>query len=166
MSRKRIVCHDVHGKKTEVDANQLRFRPSVYGILIEEGRVLLSKEWDGYDFPGGGANIDETMEDALIREFLEETGLKVRLTDLVYCGTRFFHPSHSEKHKNEYWNCPVIYFLVKKVGGKISLDNCSEEERDYKGLPKWIALENIEDLKFYNSVDSVKIIKKALKQLK
>jgi hypothetical protein len=40
---KKVVCHDINGEKEEVEANKLQFRPSVYGILIEDGKVLLSR---------------------------------------------------------------------------------------------------------------------------
>jgi len=162
---KKIVCHDVWGKKTEVDSSQLIFRPSVYGILIENDKILLSGEWDGYDIPGGGSKVHETLEESLKREFLEETGLEIEVGDVVHCETFFFHPSHSEKHKNEHWNAPVFYFLVRRVGGEISVNNFSEEEKDYKNLAEWVDLEKIKETKFYNSIDSVEVIKKAEKIL-
>ena len=52
---KKVVCHDINGKLYKLNANRLTFRPSIYGILIKKNKVLLSKQWDGYDFPGGGA---------------------------------------------------------------------------------------------------------------
>ncbi len=160
---KKIVCHDVWGNKKEVKPEQLIFRPSVYGVLIEDGKVLLSKQWDGYDFPGGGAKVQETLEETLKREFKEETGLKIEVGKIVYCDTFFFHPAHSKKHKNEYWNAPVFYFLVKKVGGKISVDNFSEEEKDYKDSAEWVEIEKVKDLKFYNSINSNRVVGEALK---
>ncbi|MCK5510133.1 NUDIX domain-containing protein [Candidatus Parcubacteria bacterium] len=158
---KKIICHDLNNNKFEVKASKVIFRPSVYGILIENNKVLLSKQWDGYDMPGGGVDINETLEEALKREFFEETGIKVEVLNPVHSETSFFNPSHSIKHKNEYWNCPLIYYLVKKVGGKISKDNLDEEERGYADLPEWIDLDKIDELKFFNSVDSIRVIKKA-----
>jgi 8-oxo-dGTP pyrophosphatase MutT (NUDIX family) len=70
-----IVCHDHDNQEFIVAPSQLSFRPSAYGILIEDNKVLLSKQWDGYDFPGGGVEVDETLEEAVVREFWEETGL-------------------------------------------------------------------------------------------
>ena len=160
---KKIICHNLDNDKFEVEAEKLIFRPSVYGILIEDNKILLSKQWDGYDFPGGGVDIHETLEEALRREFIEETGLKVEVLEPVHCETSFFHPSHSEKNKKQYWNCPSMYFLVKKVGGEISKDNFDGEENDYLDLPEWIELDKVKDIKFFNSVDSVAIIKKTQK---
>ncbi len=54
-----------------------------YGVLIEESRVLLVRS-SSPDFqpplwwlPGGGLDFGETPEQALLREFTEETGLVV-----------------------------------------------------------------------------------------
>ena len=63
---KKIICHDINKKRYEIDSSQLIYRPSVYGVLIEKGKVLLSKQYDGYDFPGGGVamsmyNLDESI---------------------------------------------------------------------------------------------------------
>lgn len=159
---KKIICHDLDNKEFEIEADKLIFRPSVYGVLIEKNKVLLSKQWDGYDLPGGGMDIHETIEEALKREFFEETGIKIELIAPIHCETSFFTPSHSKKNKNQYWNCPLIYFLVKKVGGKISKDNFDEEEQSYADLPEWVDLDKIKQTKFYNSVDNNKVIKKAL----
>jgi len=164
MSNK-ITCHDMNQKTYEVDAEKLIFRPSVYGVLIEDNKVLLSKQFDGYEFPGGGVNIHETVDEALRREFFEETGLHVEVLGPLHCETTFFHPSHSKKYKNEYWNCPLVYFLVKKVSGELSTANFDTEEQGYADLAEWIDVSKLEGLKFVNSVDSVAIINKARQEL-
>jgi hypothetical protein len=92
--------------------------------------------------------------------------LKIEVGKIVYCGTFFFNPAHSEKHKEEYWNAPVFYFLVKRIGGEISSNNFSKEEKDYKNLAEWVELEKTKDLKFYNSINNNEVIKKALNNLK
>lgn len=157
----KIVCHDKGGNNYEVDENALKFRPSVYGVLIENGRVLLSKQWDGYDFPGGGIGQDETVEQALKREFWEETGLKVSPLEAVHCETSMFKPSMHD----EFWNCQLIYFLVEKIGGELSKENLDHYEKQYADLPEWIELDKLSQIKFYNSVDSPAVIKKALRLL-
>jgi len=163
MKNKKIICHDIHNNKTEVDSSQLIFRPSIYGILIENNKILLSKQWDGYDFPGGKIDIHETIEETLKREFYEETGVKIELIKPIHCETSFFNPNYSAKRIGEYCNCPLIYFSVKKIGGNLSKDNISKEEQDYIDAPEWINLNEIDSIKFYNSVDSIKVIKKALR---
>jgi 8-oxo-dGTP diphosphatase len=158
----KVTCHDIDGKLYEVDADKLIYRPSAYGILIEDEKILLSPQWDGYEFPGGGAEIYESLEETVVREFFEETGLNVEIDELVYSKTSFFCPSHSAKHKDEFWNCPLVYYTVKKNGGEISTDNLDAEEQGYASMAKWISLDDIEKIKFINSIDSVAVIKKAL----
>lgn len=59
-----------------------RFHVGAYGILIKDGKILLIKKSRGaykgmYDLPGGGIEFNEKIEDALKREFIEETGITV-----------------------------------------------------------------------------------------
>ena len=55
-------------------------RPSVRGIIIRDGRIAMmhSKKYDYYKLPGGGIEAGETLEETLIREVREESGLVVK----------------------------------------------------------------------------------------
>jgi len=110
--------------------------------------------------------IHETLETALKREFFEETGLKVEIVAPVYCDTSFFKPDQSEIYKDQHWNCPIIYFLVRKIGGEISVDNFDEEEKTYADMPEWIDLDNIKEIKIYKSTDNDQLIGMAQELMK
>lgn len=60
-------------------------RNAVRGILFDQNRGMILVQylpsWDITTFPGGGVNDNETIEDAMIREFLEETGYEVEIID-------------------------------------------------------------------------------------
>ena len=64
-------------------------RPTAFGLLLHEGRlacVRIDRGEDSYlDLPGGARDGDETEREAVVREFREETGLRVaadvRLTE-------------------------------------------------------------------------------------
>jgi len=157
-----VVCHDINNKLYKVGANQLTFRPSIYGILIEKNKVLLSKQWDGYDFPGGGAELHETIDDTLKREFWEETGFKIKRGKIIYVGSSFWYA----KTRKQFWNCQLFYFSVKKTGGKLSTANFDEYEKIYTAMAEWIDIKKLDKIKFYNSLgnkNSIKIIKESLK---
>ena len=158
---KKIVCHDIENNEYEVDGNQLMFRPSAYGLLIEDGKILLSKQFDGYDFPGGGVDVHETIHEAVRREFFEETGLEVEVLDVIHCETSFFHPAHSKKCAEQFWHSPLMYFLVKQLGGTLSTDYFDEEEKEYAAMAQWVRVEDVDNVKFINSVDSPALIRKA-----
>lgn len=69
------------------------------GVLLHEGRVLIQKRrpddvWPGlWEFPGGVMEEGETAEEALVREYREETELVVtpseKITVVRYAYTRF-----------------------------------------------------------------------------
>jgi len=163
MGDKNIVkCKNVYGKEFEVLVDKLSFRPSVYGIIFKDDKVLLSKQWDGYDFPGGGIKIGETIEEALKREMKEETGLDIKISDVVACENSFF----KYRQKEKYVQSILIYYLCEIVGGEISSDFLAESEKDYVGTPEWINLADIEKIKFYNSINSLEVIKKAVEVYK
>ena len=55
-------------------------RPSVRGIIIRNGQIAMlhSRKYNYYKLPGGGIEPEETLEDTLIREVREESGLIVK----------------------------------------------------------------------------------------
>jgi len=153
-----IKCKDINGVEFEVSVESLSFRPSVYGIIFKDEKVLLSKQWDGYDFPGGGIKIGETIESALKREVKEETGFDVKMNELIACENSFF----KYRSKDKYVQSILIYYLCEITGGEICLDFIAESEKEYIGEPEWISLKDIEKIKFYNSIDSSDVVRKAL----
>ena len=82
----KISMLDEYNQEHLVDAQDLVDRASAYGILIKKGKVLLVKDSKSqtWEFPGGGLDKDETKEEGVIREFLEETGLQVNLDSIKF----------------------------------------------------------------------------------
>ena len=90
-------------------------------IENEKGEILLfrSPKWSNkWTMPGGHIEPGEKIEDALLREAEEETGLKLKPIKIIafgeLIGSKDFHrPAH------------FIYFdlLCKIGGGEIKLDN-------------------------------------------
>lgn len=155
----KIKCVDQEGKFHEFSKEELEFRPSVYGVLIEDGKILLSPQWDGFDIPGGGIEIDETIDACLKREFWEETGLEIEVGEIVHAETSFFVLPNVTRPVNSI----LMYYICKKVGGEISDKNFDKFEKEYASKAQWIELEKVESLKFLNSIDTVNVIEKAKK---
>jgi ADP-ribose pyrophosphatase YjhB (NUDIX family) len=60
----------------------------VGGVLVHEGRVLLIRRgkeplYGRWVVPGGTVELGEPLEEALVREMLEETGLEVEPLELI-----------------------------------------------------------------------------------
>ncbi|WKZ67601.1 MAG: NUDIX domain-containing protein [Flavobacteriales bacterium] len=89
------------------------FTIRVYGLLVQQGRALVSDELiKGHritKFPGGGLEYGEGLRDCLLREIREEMGLEAQGLDHFYT-TDFFQQSafHAEPMQ-----VVSIYFTFK-----------------------------------------------------
>ena len=110
------MCRTIKDEKREVLASELTFRPSIYGIIIQDQKVLLVPQWDGYDFPGGGVDKGERLMNALIREVKEETGLDAEPGKLVDVFDDFFLSVPSEKPLHSI----LIFYTCNVTGGALS----------------------------------------------
>ena len=72
----------------DMDTQVERFNLRVYGLLISQGRVLVSQENRGgfvmVKFPGGGLEFGEGLSDCLVREFKEELNISITVGDFYY----------------------------------------------------------------------------------
>ena len=110
-----------------VDSEKLDISVHLYGIAIKNNKVLISPQYDGYDFPGGTSKKGETHIETLIREVKEETGYIVEPIQLLNVYTSFFH----HKKKNKDYQSYLIYYLVKIIDGEISDEGFDEDEKEY-----------------------------------
>ena len=153
-----INCTNANGDSKEVPVNELEFRPSIYAVVIKDGNILLSRQWDGYDFPGGAVDKGETLDEALEREVREETGLSVKRGHMLFIGDDFFiHPVHKT-----CYHSVVMYFTGEDPTGEIATDGFTETEKQFMHAAEWVPLERIDSIKFYNPVDSPALIRAAI----
>jgi ADP-ribose pyrophosphatase YjhB (NUDIX family) len=72
-------------------SDEALFNLVVRGLAFGEGHLLVSRWTGGYCFPvGGRLDHGETLEEAIRREFREETGVSVTVRKLVYFNENFF----------------------------------------------------------------------------
>ena len=92
---------------------------SVTGVVIREDKVLLARHTYGGGkgmliIPGGYVNIGETPQDALVREYMEETKVMVKPLDII--GIRF--------NMRDWY----IAFRAEYVSGEAHSDNDENSE--------------------------------------
>ncbi|QWQ32712.1 NUDIX domain-containing protein [Candidatus Minimicrobia naudis] len=87
---KSIVCKDVFGNQYTVPVDELNIRVGVYAVVVEGNKILLTRQWDGYSLIGGGVEKVETIEESIVREVKEETGLTIMPDRIIHQATTFF----------------------------------------------------------------------------
>lgn len=100
---------------------QLRIGCSAILFDTERQRVLLTRRADNGEWclPGGAMEAGESVEEACVREFYEETGLKVRPTRLV--GIYSNRDVLIEYPDGNRVQMVVLHFEVERCGGEMRI---------------------------------------------
>lgn len=107
-----------------------KLRVRVAGLLVTDRKLLLVKlhspvsSSDIWTAPGGGVEFGETIEDALKREFNEETGLSILVGDLLHINELIEPPYHAIE----------FFFKVTKISGHLKLGSDPEHSQDQQLL--------------------------------
>ncbi|MDI6721320.1 MAG: NUDIX hydrolase [Candidatus Aenigmarchaeota archaeon] len=125
-------------EKTYLKVRKLVPVAAADGVIIENGKVLLLKrriEPKGYwCLPGGAVEYGERVEDAVNREVLEETGLRTKIDRLI--GV------YSDPKRDPRWHSIGIAYMMKVTGGKLCINEESEEARFFGKLPQKMAFDH------------------------
>lgn len=117
-------------------------------IIVRDGCVLLNRcrHMDGsvyYDLPGGGQHQYESMEQAVIREVMEETGHEVRILRLAAIGEEIHTDVRLREKYPDYSHRVMHIFLAEIVGSQ----KAAPSEKDW-GMEEseWVPLDEVEAL--------------------
>ena len=117
-------------------AEKIGIRPAT--IVIKDGKVLLVnsryKDEEFYLFPGGGTKFGETIEEAAIRETLEETGAKVKIKDLFHVNEYIYADDWNKRSVSIFFIAEVVEISEPKTN-----DNGKIKE------VKWIKLDELDN---------------------
>ena len=98
----------------------------VGGVIVDRGRTVLIRRGTEpllgqWSIPGGTIEIGETLEEAVRRELREETGLEVRVLELIELFDRIYlengAASSLDKKKPRY-HFVIADYLCALVGGE------------------------------------------------
>ena len=120
-----------------MENNKTNYGQSVTGVVINEGKVLLARHTYGGGaglliIPGGYVEFGETPQDALVREYMEETGVTVKPESII--GIRF--------NMHDWY----VAFRASYVSGPPRSDGDENSEVVWVDVKEALAREDVPDL--------------------
>ncbi len=96
------------------------------GVIIDQGRTLLIRrgnepllgEWS---IPGGTLEIGESLQEGVVRELLEETGIEVRVLELIEVFDRIYLADSStaaEMKRRPRFHFVIVDYLCERLAGE------------------------------------------------
>jgi ADP-ribose pyrophosphatase YjhB (NUDIX family) len=117
----------------------------IYGICEKEDKLLIIHKNGGpytgrFDLPGGSLEPNESILRTITREFLEETGIQIRV--VKHIGTKDFivpwiRPNHTHTHCHHI----AVLYEVKKISGETT---DSRKIDDSLGA-EWVRIEQLNE---------------------
>jgi putative (di)nucleoside polyphosphate hydrolase len=137
----------------------VRYRPNVAALVVNPaGSLLICERWTipgAWQFPQGGVDVGESLEQALYREVREEVGLAASHYEVVQRreGYRYLYPVEAREkkvRKHGGHGQEQTYFLckLKPEAPPVNVDQKQREFRAYRWiLPAEFDLDWLPDFK-------------------
>ncbi|MGA8256749.1 MAG: NUDIX domain-containing protein [Nocardioides sp.] len=128
-------------------------RLAAYCLIVDDRDRVLLALWNEADqpkwtMPGGGVDLDETVEQAAVRELKEETGYDVELGRLLGVSSYVIAPGQRHHDTKRPMKAVRVVFAATVVGGELTreLDGTTDEAR-------WWPLDEVASLPRVGLVD-------------
>jgi 8-oxo-dGTP diphosphatase len=120
------------------------------GAILVEGKILLIKRKNDpfknkWALPGGYVEYNEKVEDTVIREVLEETGLRTKIIELIGI--------YSDPKRDPRGHTVTAVYLLKIVNGKVKGGDDALDARFFD-------LDNLPELSFDHNIIIKDIIRR------
>ena len=161
-----MISKDINGNEYEVTVGDLTWRPSAYGIVIRDDKILLVRENGRFHLPGGGVNLGEDPKEAVVRELMEESGLAVTNPKLIDSSSTFFTwenlgQTQEFSHVHSlllYYSCDFNDDDLLNMG-ETKLD---EYEKLADLTAEWVGIDELDEIIVGTTVDWRPVVKRVV----
>jgi len=115
------------------------------GILIHKDKVFLQREKEGHEYaiPGGTVRIGETAEESVVRAYLSETGIEIKVDRLAWVEEIFWEWNQKETQTL----CFHFLISVKNEGDLEKFP--SYQKKNDQIIFEWKSLDELSDMTVY-----------------
>jgi 8-oxo-dGTP pyrophosphatase MutT (NUDIX family) len=149
-----LTSRDLQGNVYDVATSELSWRPSAYGIVIRDNKILLVIENEKYHLPGGGIELGENPAEAVLREVKEETGVtaeSARLLDMA--SSLFSFGAYDTPPDLQHVHSLLIYYACEYVSEDAADKHLDAYEVAAGLRSEWVDVSMLDDITVGTTVD-------------
>lgn len=106
---KEIIYNYDYLKDEDITENVIRTK----ALIINKNNIILGNENNIYQFPGGHLEENETLEECLKREVLEETGIEIDDNEIKRPFLKITFKNKDWPKKGTNRKAEIYYYLIK-----------------------------------------------------
>lgn len=95
------------------DGSPLHWRVSAYAFIVKENQLLIAQSAKEKlsDIIGGGIEMGESIEEALLRESMEEAGAKIKLGEFLELKQNWFYSNNGA-----FYQTLQLFYRAELIG--------------------------------------------------
>jgi ADP-ribose pyrophosphatase YjhB (NUDIX family) len=125
----------------------MSIRSTVKAIIVKDGKILLNKCYgvafgDYFSLPGGGQHQHETLEEAIVRECLEETGYTVAPNRLAAVCETILN-DEARRNNAEHTHHRVYHIFICEILDDEKITPTGKDGTQHEIGTEWVDINSI-----------------------